>query len=142
VEHASNGAVIEHILDVVEYVAVGIEILAVTIIVAGIVAATRSFVAAKLGPRIDPQAARSYRARLGSALLLGLEILVAADIIRTVALDATLESVVVLGILVLIRTFLSWSLVVEIEGRWPWQPRPTDGADEGRPARFGHGGEL
>jgi uncharacterized membrane protein len=54
--------------------------------------------------------------------LLGLEILVAADIIRTVALEATLQSVVVLGLLVLVRTFLSWALVVEIEGRWPWQP--------------------
>ncbi|MCB0165772.1 MAG: DUF1622 domain-containing protein, partial [Anaerolineae bacterium] len=59
------------------------------------------------------------------ALLLGLEILVAADVIRTVALEATLNSVMVLGILVLIRTFLSWALVVEMEGRWPWQsPRP------------------
>jgi uncharacterized membrane protein len=126
VEHASDSATIEHILDVVEYVAVGIEILAVVIIVAGIVAATASFVSARRGPRIDPQAAKAYRVRLGSALLLGLEILVAADIIRTVALDATLESVMVLGILVLIRTFLSWSLVVEIEGRLPWQARPSD----------------
>ena len=60
---------------------------------------------------------------LGRALLLGLEILVAADIVRTVALEATLESVVVLGLLVLIRTFLSWALVVEIEGHWPWHAR-------------------
>jgi uncharacterized membrane protein len=62
------------------------------------------------------------KVRLGKALLLGLEILVAADIVRTVALEATLESVAILGLLVLIRTFLSWALVVEIEGRWPWQP--------------------
>ena len=60
------------------------------------------------------------KVHLGKALLLGLEILVAADIIRTVALEATLESVCILGLLVLIRTFLSWALVVEIEGRWPW----------------------
>jgi uncharacterized membrane protein len=60
--------------------------------------------------------------RLGKALLLGLEILVAADIVRTVALEATLESILTLGLLVLVRTFLSWSLTVEIEGRWPWQP--------------------
>jgi uncharacterized membrane protein len=59
---------------------------------------------------------------LGRSLLIGLEILVAADIVRTVALEATLESVVILGLLVLIRTFLSWSLEVEIEGHWPWQP--------------------
>ena len=53
--------------------------------------------------------------------MIGLEILVAADIIRTVALEPTLTNVAILGILVLVRTFLSWSLVVEIEGRWPWQ---------------------
>jgi len=64
---------------------------------------------------------RQYKALLGRSLLLGLEILVAADIVRTVALEATLESIAVLGILVLVRTFLSWSLVVELEGHWPWQ---------------------
>lgn len=64
-----------------------------------------------------------YRRRLGRALMLGLEILVAADIVRTVALDNTLRSVASLGILVLIRTFLSWSLMLEVEGRWPWQTR-------------------
>jgi len=64
------------------------------------------------------------KASLGRSLLLGLEILVAADIVRTVALEATLASVAVLGLLVLIRTFLSWALVVEVEERWPWQPRP------------------
>jgi uncharacterized membrane protein len=64
---------------------------------------------------------QQLKIHLGKALLLGLEILVAADIIRTVALEATLQSVAVLGLLVLIRTFLSWALVVEIEGRWPWQ---------------------
>jgi uncharacterized membrane protein len=64
---------------------------------------------------------RELKIRLGKALLLGLEILVAADIIRTVALEATLQSVAILGLLVLVRTFLSWALVVEMEGRWPWQ---------------------
>ena len=59
--------------------------------------------------------------RVGRALLLGLEILVAADIIRTVVLEPTLANVLVLGLLVLIRTFLNWSLVLEIEERWPWQ---------------------
>ena len=58
---------------------------------------------------------------LGRAILLGLEILVAADIISTVTLTPTLESVVVLGIIVVIRTFLSWSLALELDGRWPWQ---------------------
>jgi uncharacterized membrane protein len=67
---------------------------------------------------------RQYKTRLGKALMLGLEVLIAADIVGTVALEATLESIVFLGLLVLIRTFLSWSLAVEIEGRWPWQSKP------------------
>ena len=54
-------------------------------------------------------------------MLLGLEVLIAADTVRTVALEATLESVVILGLLVLIRIFLSWALLVEREGRWPWK---------------------
>ena len=66
---------------------------------------------------------RTLKETFGGVLLLGLEILVAADIIRTVALEPTLGSIASLGLLVLIRTFLSWSLVVEIEGRWPWQGR-------------------
>ena len=63
------------------------------------------------------------RERLGRAILLGLEFLVAADIIATVLIDPTLESAATLGLIVVIRTFLSWSLEVELEGRWPWQAR-------------------
>ena len=65
-----------------------------------------------------------YRKRLGRSILLGLELLVAADIIRTVAVAPTFESVGVLGLIVLIRTFLSFSLELEITGRWPWQKAP------------------
>ena len=68
------------------------------------------------------------------SLLLGLEILVAADVIRTVALDPTLQAVASLGLLVLVRTFLTWTLVVEEEGRWPWQPRGPAQSGEGEPA--------
>ena len=64
---------------------------------------------------------RRYRQSLGRAILLGLELLVAADIIRTVAIAPTLESVGVLAAIVLIRTFLSFTLELEISGRWPWQ---------------------
>ncbi len=67
---------------------------------------------------------RNFRSRLGRSILLGLELLVAADIIRTVAVTPTLNSVLVLGIIVIIRTFLSFSLELEITGRWPWQKRP------------------
>jgi uncharacterized membrane protein len=68
-----------------------------------------------------PESYEHYRAQLGKSLLLGLQLLVAADVVRTVALQPTLDNVVVLGLLVLVRTFLSWSTVVEIEGRWPWR---------------------
>ena len=74
--------------------------------------------------RIHPVYTR-FRRVLGRAILLGLELLVAADIIKTVAVTPTLDSVVVLAIIVLIRTFLSWSLELEISGRWPWQKRGT-----------------
>jgi uncharacterized membrane protein len=63
----------------------------------------------------------SFRRQLGRSILLGLEFLVAADIIRTVAVDATPQSVLVLGGIVLIRTFLSFSLEVEMTGVWPWR---------------------
>jgi uncharacterized membrane protein len=62
-----------------------------------------------------------FRQQVGRAILLGLELLVAADIIRTVALTPTLESVAVLGGIVLVRTFLSFSIEVELTGHWPWQ---------------------
>ena len=63
----------------------------------------------------------AFRRTLGRSILTGLELLVAADIIRTVAVEPTLQRVLVLGLIVVIRTFLSMSLQVEIEGRWPWQ---------------------
>ena len=66
-----------------------------------------------------------FRRVLGRAILLGLELLVAADIIKTVAVTPTLESVAVLGMIVLIRTFLSWTLELEISGKWPWQKEPA-----------------
>jgi uncharacterized membrane protein len=65
-----------------------------------------------------------YKLFLGRALSLGLEFLVAADVIRTVILPPTLSNIGVLAAIILTRTFLSWSLVVEMEGRWPWQAAP------------------
>ena len=70
---------------------------------------------------------RSVRAYLPDALPPGtLEILVAADIVRTIALDSSFQSVLSLGLLVVIRTFLSWSLILEVEGRWPWQREASE----------------
>jgi uncharacterized membrane protein len=113
----------ETILKWIELAALAIEIIAVAIIIGAILYSLVHYLYRSI---LDPESESQYqklKIRLGKSLLLGLEILVAADIIRTVALEATLESVSVLGLLVLIRTFLSWALVVEIEGRWPWQPK-------------------
>jgi uncharacterized membrane protein len=107
----------------VAYAATGIELLAVAVIVLAIVFATAAYAVKILARQADQTTYTDFRHRVGRALLLGLEILVAADIIRTVVLEPTLSNVLVLGLLVLIRTFLSWALVLEIEERWPWQPR-------------------
>jgi uncharacterized membrane protein len=116
----------ETILEWIELAALAIEIIAVAIILGAIVYSIATFLIKSI---FEPEQEGQYqqlKIRLGKSLLLGLEILVAADIVRTVALEATIQSVTVLGLLVLIRTFLSWALVVEIEGRWPWQPKRDD----------------
>ena len=122
------------ILELVELAALGIELLAVGIIIVALLYGTAQYALHVLGVRTTAgNAYTRYKFTLARALLLGLEILVAADVVRTVALDTTIESVLVLGLLVLIRTFLSWSLVVETEGRWPWHrpcpPGSLDGDD-------------
>jgi uncharacterized membrane protein len=114
---------------VIEWTALAIEILGATVIVAGVikVAITRGTVR-YLFQLDKPGAFERYKHQMGRSLLLGLEFLVAGDVVRTVALEPNLTNVAVLGLLVLIRTFLSWSLAVEIEARWPWQARAESGA--------------
>lgn len=116
----------------IERGAVAIEVLAVVLIIGFIAVATVIWAYESLSRTGRVQTAyQAYRVTLGRALLIGLEILVAADIVRTVALEATIENIVGLALLVLIRTFLSWSIVLEIEGRWPWQARGArSAADE------------
>ena len=109
------------------WTATGIEVAGVAIIVAGALIATVAFL--RRGPAAGwAQAYRRYRADLGRGILLGLELLVAADIICTVAATPTLQSMAVLGLIVLIRTFLSFSLEVEIEGRLPWRAAEAEAA--------------
>jgi uncharacterized membrane protein len=95
----------------------GIEVFGVLVIVAGIAWSTYLYV----NRRADQDRYHAYKIRIGRSLLLGLEVLVAADIVKTIALELTFTSLGVLAGLVLVRTFLSWTLVLEIEGRWPWQ---------------------
>jgi uncharacterized membrane protein len=116
---------------IIETVGEVVDVLGVVAIVVGVVYAIADAALRGLR-RISPVYTR-FRRVLGRAILLGLELLVAADIIKTVAVTPTLDSVAVLAIIVLIRTFLSWSLELEISGRWPWQKR-EEPADEESPA--------
>ena len=108
----------------VEFASLSIELIAVAIILVAIVYGLIRFAVGSA--KNEPNAYQDLKKRIGRSLLLGLEFLVAADIIRTVALDPSLQSVLVLGLLVLVRTFLSWALIVEIDGRWPWQGASKD----------------
>jgi uncharacterized membrane protein len=136
-----NDHLVESVRAAIEWAALGIEILGAVVIVAGVlrVAITRGTVRF-LFKLEEPGAFGSYKHQMGRSLLLGLEFLVAGDVVRTVALDPTLVNVSVLGLLVLVRTFLSWSLAVEIEGHWPWQSRTIAPPSPRDPA--GHSGDA
>lgn len=116
--------------DTVEAVAKAIDGAGVTVLVLGLLIATALFLRTFRREAADP-GYKAYRQRIGRSILLSLEFLVAADIIRTVAVEPTFRSVGVLAIIVLVRTFLSFTLEVELEGRWPWQKA---GAGQARPA--------
>ena len=105
-----------------------IEACGVAVIVVAAVVATLAFLHGGLTTGDWQAALRRYRANLGRGILLGLELLVAADIIGTVAVTPSLENLSILGLIVLIRTFLSFSLEVEIEGRWPWSRETPEGS--------------
>ena len=107
----------EHTMD---DIARGVEILGVVTLVVGLVAALVTGVVSLFSGESADSVYRTVRGVFARSILLGLEFLVAADIIRTVAVQPSLENVAVLGLIVLIRTFLSFALEVEIEGRWPW----------------------
>jgi uncharacterized membrane protein len=104
--------------EIVEGIGLFIDAAGVLAILLGLALATLRFAG---GGCFQSNGFRQFRQDLGRGILLGLEFLVAADIVRTVAVTPTLEGVLVLGLIVLIRTFLSMSLQVELEGRWPWQ---------------------
>jgi uncharacterized membrane protein len=110
------------------HVAQGFEALGAAILVAGVI---WSFVLAAVASRRSGWSAKVYlvlRQAFGGTLLLGVEVLVAADLVRTVAVAPTLNNVLVLGLIVLIRTFLSFSLETEIEGVAPWRRALIGGA--------------
>jgi uncharacterized membrane protein len=104
--------------ELIERVGNATELAGVALITGGLLVAT---LRALRGSRRAAERIEQARHDMGRAILLGLEVLVAADIVRTVAFTPTLASVTVLAVVVAIRTFLSWSLALELEGRWPWQ---------------------
>ena len=116
-----------HFKEIVSFMGLMVEGAGVCIIIIGLLLALFRYLFLK-----DPDSENRYRRLrqdLGKAILLGLEFLVAGDIVRTVAVAPTRENIYVLGLVVLIRTFLSMSLQVELEGRWPWQRKVTDQRD-------------
>jgi uncharacterized membrane protein len=111
-----------HYPEIIETLGAGIDVAGVVLIILGLLIATGRYL---LLFRTASDSYTRYRQDIGRAILLGLEVLVAADIIRTVAVTPTLVSVAVLAGIVLIRTFLSFSLEVELNGRFPWQKKAS-----------------
>lgn len=110
----------DEIKHIIEYVGKGTEIAGILIIVFGIAFALVKYF---MHYKEAPEAYKIVRQEIGRAILLGLEILVAADIILTVVADIEMNRVLTLGLIILIRTFLSFSIEVEIEGKFPWQQK-------------------
>ncbi len=113
-------------VELIEAIGRGMESVGVAIIVLGAAIATIRFLRRWRGGSQPEANYRDYRRGIGKSILLGLEFLVAGDIIRTVAVEPTFRTVGVLAIIVAIRTFLSLELQLEIEGRWPWQQAASD----------------
>jgi uncharacterized membrane protein len=108
----------EHLRWLVEIAGTSLDAAGVLVVVGGAVVATARLLVQRI--RGVGEYYRAYRQDLGRAIVLGLEFLIAGDIIRTVAVAPTLQNVLVLGLIVLIRTFLSLSLQLEIDGKLPW----------------------
>ncbi len=117
------GNVMAYYREIMDGIGRAVDAVGVLVIVAGAILATGRFIINRHAE--TSKSYRLYRQDLGRAILLGLEFLIAGDIIRTVVVAPTLENIVILGLIVLIRTFLSMALQLEVEGRWPWQ-RPEE----------------
>jgi uncharacterized membrane protein len=115
---------------VMEHIAQGFEALGVAVLIIGVVWSIVLGIVVWRRSRAAGRAYQALRRAFGASLLLGLEVLVAADLIRTVAVSPTVENVLVLGLIVLIRTFLSFSLQTEIDGVVPWRRALTSGAGQ------------
>jgi uncharacterized membrane protein len=121
--------------EIVQQVGTLLDLAGVLVIALGVAIATVVFLLRWWRTRQVVAHYRAYRQGVGRAILLGLELLVGGDIIRTVAVSPTFTSVGVLALIVLVRTFLSLSLEVELDGRWPWQGKPPAPAPPPGPGR-------
>ena len=113
----------EAVAMIIADISFGLEILAVLVILTAIITALITYAKHLLHHDPTQECINAFKRSVGKGIQIALEMLIAADLINTVVLSATLENVAVLAILVLIRTFLSWTLIFETEGRWPWNPK-------------------
>jgi len=112
----------EGILETIEIIGLGIDVVGTLVIAVGILWGLLAWVLDR-ARKIDAcDLYRNCRQRIGRAIVLGLEILVASDIIHTVAIEPTFTNAGVLALLIVVRTFIAWTLVLDLEMRWPWQP--------------------
>lgn len=109
-----------NVTNLISNIAFILEMVAVVVISGAVVLAVANFVRHYLRQDKTEICIDSFKTTVGKSVQVALEILIAADIINTVVLDATIQNVLVLGFLVIIRTFLSWTLTLEAEGHWPW----------------------
>lgn len=122
----------DELRDILELIGEIFEAVGVFVVVVGSLIAVLPYGLALVTNRADLGAFATARQNLGRAILLGLEFLIAADLIDTVALTPTFESVAVLGLIVLVRSFLSTTLEMEIEGAWPWRRKELERAGEAK----------
>jgi uncharacterized membrane protein len=113
-------------MEIISIAGYGIEAIGVLVIIVGSAISSFRFLS-EFWKQPEGVAYRVYRRQLGRSIILGLEFLIAGDIIRTVVVADTLTNIAILGLIILIRTFLSVTLHLEVEGRWPWQQAKDHG---------------
>ena len=119
----------EQILGILEKASHGISLFAVAVIISGFLLAAVHYARRYRATDLDPNF-QAFKIELGSALTLGLEILVLADVIETITVEPTYQSLGFLAFLVVARTAMSWTLSLEVEGHWPWQSQPESGGEQ------------
>ncbi len=118
----------EHILQYLEQAGVAISLFAVAVIIAGFALAAARYAFRFREANLERNF-KQFKIQLGHALTLGLELLVLSDVIETITVESTFQSLGILAFLVVVRTAVSWTLTLEIEGHWPWQTSAEEQAD-------------